>query len=175
MPLCRTDGKRRPREGQGLARGHTSQRHTRIGHSSLFPVWCSSLVSLSELLEGFGVCRWMELGEEADPQYPPTSVCPGPLSQVCEYRSISLFVTRSRKPMHSQTRHMLGLLSVQCSLWQTESSGSQTFCVPRKTSAGLAWGRSVGCGTARRHSVPGSGWLQPGMGGGRRKHSVIWS
>lgn len=43
---------------------------------------------------------------------------------------------------------MLELLLVQCSLQQTDSSGSQAFCVPSKASAGLAWGQAWECGTA---------------------------
>lgn len=54
----------------------------------------------------------------------------------------SLFVTHSRKGTGNQTGTMLELLLIQCSLQQTDSSGSEAFCVLRETSAGLAveWG-----------------------------------
>lgn len=45
---------------------------------------------------------------------------------------------------------MLELLLIQCSLQQTDSSGSEAFCVLQETSAGLAveWGGSGGGGGA---------------------------
>lgn len=91
------------------------------------------------------------------------------------------FVTHSRKGMCNQTGNMLELLLIQYSFQQTDSSGSEAFCVLRETSAGLAveWGVCVwGCRTARPHSVfwslgvgGASALTQPGTGGERQGFS----
>lgn len=92
-------------------------------------------------------------------------------------------VTHSRKGMCNQTGNMLELLLIQCSLQQTDSSGSEAFCVLQETSAGLAveWlgGLAGGlCRTARPHSIfwslgvgGASAPPQPGTGGARQGFS----